>query len=115
MAQLWAHEGPRTVRQTRDDLAPQRPLAYTTVMTVMDNLHRKGLLVRERQGRAYVYRPVQSREEHAAALMAEVLDASEDQATTLLRFVEQLSPAEVRRLRAVLERRRPPSRRRGRP
>lgn len=115
MAQLWAHDEARTVRQTLDDLAPERPLAYTTVMTVMDNLHRKGFLTRTQQRRAYLYQPLRSREEHAAALMTEVLDASEDQTTTLLHFVEQMTPTEVRRLRIVLERRRPPSRRPDRP
>lgn len=111
MARLWAQGAPRTVRQVRDDLDPERPLAYTTVMTVMDNLHRKGFLTRRLQGRAYVYEPVQSREEYAATLMAEVLDSSDDQTATLLHFVEQLSTAEVRRLRAVLDRRQPPPRR----
>lgn len=114
MAHLWAHDEPRTVRQTREDLAPERRLAYTTVMTVMDNLHRKGFLTRDQQGRAYLYQPLRSREEHAAALMTEVLDSSVDQTTTLLHFVEQMTPTEVRRLRAAMERRRPPSRRPGR-
>jgi len=49
--------------------------------------------------------------EYAAALMAELLDSSEDQTATLLHLADQLSTAEVRRLRAVLDGRQPPRRR----
>jgi len=51
MAQLWSADGPLTVRDVHDHL--ERELAYTTVMTVMDNLHRKGQLQRQRDGRAW--------------------------------------------------------------
>jgi predicted transcriptional regulator len=59
-------------------------------MTVLDKLHRKGWLSREPVGRAYAYRPVQSRESYCAALMTEVLGQSQDPRTTLLRFVEAI-------------------------
>ena len=67
MAVLWDNAQLITVRDVLTAL--QRPAAYTTVMTVMDNLHRKGLLTRERRGRAYHYRPLWSREEYTARLM----------------------------------------------
>jgi predicted transcriptional regulator len=66
MAALWENAQPITVRHTLTAL--HRPAAYTTVMTVMDNLHRKGLLTRERHRRAYHYRPVWGREEYTARL-----------------------------------------------
>lgn len=62
MRMLWAL-GEGTVHQVRARLLPDRPLAYTTVLTVMDQLARKGLVSRQRRGRPYVYRPVVSEHE----------------------------------------------------
>jgi predicted transcriptional regulator len=55
MERMWASEAPRTVRDVHTEVTAERPLAYTTVMTVMDKLHRKGWLTREPTGRAYAY------------------------------------------------------------
>ncbi len=116
MDRLWTWQHPATVREVLDDLVPARKLAYTTVMTVMDNLHRKGLLSREQDGRAYRYSPVHTRADHAAELIASAVATSEDRTAPLLRFVEQMDADEVRVLRASLERlstphRQPPGRR----
>jgi predicted transcriptional regulator len=55
---LWARVASVSVR----DLMPDFPdTAYTTLMTTLDRLHRKSLLVRTKQGRAFVYQPRQSR------------------------------------------------------
>src|SRR4029078_11525071 len=62
MELLWDSGASRLVRDVVADLGPQRPLAYTTVMTVMDNLHRKGWLIRESDGRARRYAPAASRQ-----------------------------------------------------
>jgi len=61
MKALWA-AGQATVQEIRDGLLPDRPLAYTTVMTVMDRLARKGVVVREKKGRAHHYSPAVSEE-----------------------------------------------------
>jgi predicted transcriptional regulator len=53
---LWPMER-GTVREIRDALAPRRPRAYTTIMTIMDRLTRKGIVVRRKAGRAYIYEP----------------------------------------------------------
>lgn len=103
MDRLWAWARPATVREVLDDLNQDRQLAYTTVMTVMDNLYRKGLLSRVADGRAYRYSTTQSRAEHSANLIAAVLADADDRTAPLLRFVDQMSPAEVERLRASLE------------
>lgn len=95
MERLWSRNGPAYVREILEDLQRERPLAYTTVMTVMDNLHRKGMLVREKDGRAYRYRPAQSRDEHTAALMGQVLAGSSNPSSTLLHFMEQVPPEEL--------------------
>ena len=103
MERLWAADAPMTVRQVHTDLNGQRSLAYTTVMTVMDKLHRKGWLLREPVGRAYEYRPAISREQYTADLMGEALSASSDRNATLVAFLERLDPAETAELRLAFE------------
>mgnify|MGYP001083720774 CR=1 FL=1 len=58
---LW-NLGEGNVRDVRRELAPARPLAYTTVMTVLDRLARKGAVSRRKVGRAFVYAPQVSRD-----------------------------------------------------
>lgn len=102
MEHLWARSAPATVRDILEELRTERVIAYTTVMTVMDNLHRKGWLQRERDGRAYRYQPVSSREHYVAELMRDALTASTDHAATLVHFTERLSADESLALRAAL-------------
>jgi len=54
---LW-RLGEANVKQVQDELAPSKGLAYTTVMTLLDRLVRKGCATRRKQGRFYVYSPV---------------------------------------------------------
>ena len=99
---LWAAPEPATVREILERLQQQRPLAYTTVMTVMDNLHRKGQLSREMSGRAWLYRPVRTRAEHAAALLQDVLAESGDRQEVLMHFVADLDSDSVAQLRSAV-------------
>ncbi|MEV6692147.1 BlaI/MecI/CopY family transcriptional regulator [Micromonospora sp. NPDC051196] len=108
MDALWAAAEPLTVRQMVDAMA-DRHLAYTTVMTVLDNLHRKGWADRELAGRAYRYRPKASREEHVGQLMAEALSSAADQHAALARFVDAMRPEEAAALRELLDQRGRPS------
>ena len=62
MNALW-NKGEATVGQVRAGLAPTRQLAYTTVLTLLDRLHRKGLAERAKKGRLFYYRPVVTRNE----------------------------------------------------
>ncbi len=101
---VWARPGPVSVREVLDVLTPQRQLAYTTVMTIMDRLARKGVLARERDGRAYRYTPVASREAYTASLLADALAGAEDRAAVLVRFVEQMDTDEVDAVRRALAR-----------
>ena len=61
MKALW-QLGEATVRDVNRELNRRRPLAYTTVMTLLDRLARKGAVARRKQGRAHIYRPLISRE-----------------------------------------------------
>lgn len=102
---LWSRSADgaaMTVREVLEVLRRDRPLAYTTVMTVLDNLHRKGFLRRERDGRAWRYTPVASRDAYAAEAMTEMLSDSLDPRAVFLHLVSQLSPEEAAQLRAVL-------------
>lgn len=100
---LWSADGPRSVREVLEALPQGRSRAYTTVMTVLDHLHRKGFVERERVGRAWHYRPARSREAHTAGLMEEALETGGDRTAALMHFVEQLPPEEAARLRALLD------------
>lgn len=104
MQRLWDAAEPVAVRDVLDDLRRDREIAYTTVMTVLDNLHRKHMVVRSKRGRAYVYSPTQSREERTADLMGELLAdvGAGDRGVALLRFVEQMSSREVAELRTLI-------------
>src|SRR5260370_17203130 len=73
MHMVWDHDGPVTVRDLFDELRRERAIAYTTVMSTMDNLHRKGWLDRVKDGKAYRYTATASREEYSARLMREAL------------------------------------------
>ncbi|GAC1459429.1 MAG: BlaI/MecI/CopY family transcriptional regulator [Candidatus Limnocylindrales bacterium] len=72
MDHLWKRRR-ATVRDVVDDIGRSRSLAYTTVMTIMTRLHVKGLLIRDRDGKTYVYRPAFTREEHRARLSREIV------------------------------------------
>ena len=62
-----------TVREVHDVLARDRDIAYTTVMTVLDRMAHKDLVEREREGRAWRYRPTQSRGSMTAEVMRQAL------------------------------------------
>jgi predicted transcriptional regulator len=107
MDRLWEWGRPALVREVVDDLHGDRPLAYTTVMTVMENLHRKGWLRRERDGRAWRYEPTSSRSAYTAALMSDALGTTPDRRRALAHFVLQMSPHDTALLREALEQARP--------
>jgi predicted transcriptional regulator len=102
MDRVWAHASPVTVRDLFEELREERNIAYTTVMSTMDNLHRKGWLARERDGKAYRYTAVASREEYSARLMREAMTEAGDAEAVLSHFVAQMDGAESAALRAVL-------------
>ena len=104
MHRVWDHDVPVTVRELFDELARERAIAYTTVMTTMDNLHRKGWLARVKEGKAYRYTATASRDEYSARLMREALDGGGDTQAVLSHFVAQMDGEESEMLRAVVRR-----------
>lgn len=103
MDRLWAMGTAATVREVLTDLLPERELAYNTVLTVVDNLFKKGWLRREPDGRAFRYMPTTSRQEYGARLMRDALDGTGSPAETLVAFVGQMSAAETAALRMALD------------
>ena len=73
MNTLWPL-GEASVREIRDRLAEHRPRAYTTIMTIMDRLARKGIVTRRKVSRAYLYRPILSAEEARAHALDQVVE-----------------------------------------
>lgn len=109
MERLWsvddaAGDGWSTVREVHEALAADRDIAYTTVMTVMDRLAKKGLVQQRKEGRAYAYQPAGSRSAMTADLMREALTefAQEDRRTALVAFVGEASDEERAALREAL-------------
>ena len=103
MERLWERGRPALVREILDDLRGDRDIAYTTVMTVMDNLYRKGWLRRERDGRAWRYEPTGSRSGYTAALLNDALETSTDRRRALTHFALQMSPHDAAILRDALD------------
>ncbi|MGH9747368.1 MAG: BlaI/MecI/CopY family transcriptional regulator [Candidatus Acidiferrales bacterium] len=73
MNTLWPM-GEGTVREIRDGLAVRRPRAYTTIMTIMDRLARKGVVERRKIGRAYTYRANVTADEARAQALGQVVE-----------------------------------------
>ena len=69
---LWTL-GEGNVKQVREIVTARRPLAYTTIMTVLDRLVRKGKLGRRKAGRAYVYEPRTPRDEMRRTAIRELV------------------------------------------
>jgi predicted transcriptional regulator len=88
---LWVL-GEGNVKQVRDLLAADRPLAYTTVMTVMDRLARRGGVHRRKIGRSFVYSPVLTKECVRKMAVRELLDCYfEGSAEALREYLERAS------------------------
>jgi predicted transcriptional regulator len=110
---MWAG-GSLLVREVQARL--QRPIAYTTVMTTLDRLYKKGLVTRERQGRAFSYTAGRSREQFqaavAAGMLSNVLSGNADAAMPVLsNLVDAMSAGDggaelLDRLEAVVRERR---------
>lgn len=102
MQTLWRAPQPLTGRQVADALTA-RALAYTTLLTVLGRLERKGLLTRDSSARAHTYAPVASRSDHVAVLLQQALGQADDRAAALQHFARTVSPAEAVALRRALD------------
>ncbi|GAA3603720.1 BlaI/MecI/CopY family transcriptional regulator [Marihabitans asiaticum] len=94
-----------TVREVLDRLQTKRPLAYTTVMTVLSRLAEKGTLERTRDGRAWRYRTTTTRQQLTAEAMRDPLGEldQEQRTSAILHFIEDATEDELASLRAALD------------
>jgi predicted transcriptional regulator len=108
---LWDRPEPAGARDVLTALTAregaERELAITTVLTVLDRLRRKGLVRRERSGRAHLYQAAVSREDYVAGLMLEALGQAPDRGAALTRFLGAASLADTDHLRRALDRPQP--------
>jgi predicted transcriptional regulator len=100
---IWSLDRPLLVREVRERLHYSRPVAYTTVMTVMTILHGKGVLRREKHGRAWRYWPEEQRAEHDARLMAEILRSGDDHQLTLREFLARVTADEMDAIKTAVD------------
>ena len=107
---LWERPAPAAARDVLAALGERdgagegapRELAVTTVLTVLDRLRRKGLVRRERSGRAHLYQASVSREAYVADLMLEALGQAPDRSAALTRFLGSVTPDDTDHLRRAL-------------
>jgi predicted transcriptional regulator len=103
---LW-DRGPATVRDVMDVLNESRPRAYTSVMSLLNVMTEKGLLVREPQGRAFVYKPRTERGKTLKRMVGDLLGrAFEGQASQLVaHLLDQSKPTseELNEIRRAIE------------
>ena len=99
---VWTADCPVTPGEVQEQLSRKRKLAYTTAMTILVRLHKKGLLEREKAGRGFAYRPRVSREQWAAERMNDALTSAGDASVALAHFVEHLPAHQVDELRNAL-------------
>ena len=105
MSVLWV-TGPANVQAVQAGLG-SRELAYTTVQTMLNVLHRKGKVKRELRDRAYVYRPVLSRQKAVTQAVGDMLDrffgGSADSLVLSLVETRRLTPAKLAEIQKLVE------------
>ena len=103
---LW-DQGPATVRQVMEQLSAQRPRGYTSVMSLMEVMHQKGLLRRESQGRAYLYDARVDQSKTLGQMLGDLLRRAYHGSSTALvsHLLEHAAPDEdeLREIRRVIE------------
>lgn len=98
---LWRADRPLQPGEVNDQL--DADLAYTSVATVLTRLHRKGLVAREAQGRAFAYSPAVDESTLAAQRIGDVLALASDRSKVLANFVDSLSARDAKLLRSLLQ------------
>lgn len=101
---LWDADSPQPATAVVAAL-PDRDPAVTTILTVLERLRRKGLVVRNRSGRAHLYSAASRREDLVAEAMVEALGTTEEKGAALARFVDTADPDDISLLRKALRRR----------
>ena len=106
MNALW-DESPAAVKQVQERLKSIKPMAYSTVLTMMRILRDKGFLSSERQGKADLYRPIVTREDAGRRSLGEVVESffsgSAEALVSQLLANQSLNDEELKSIRAELD------------
>ena len=104
---LW-HIGPATVRQVRDELAAIRDLAYTTVMTMMTIMDKKGYVQRKKDGRSFIYEAKYHEQKASKNMLQDIVDRLFGGSTTAvmqhLLETSELDEDELKQIRSLINR-----------
>lgn len=100
--------GALTTGEVLERLGAEAGLSYSTVVTTLTRLHRKGIVTRRRHGRAFRYRAVADATGLTAFRMNRLLSREDDRASVLRRFVSGLDPDDEELLRDLLSQSDPP-------
>jgi predicted transcriptional regulator len=98
---LWAIGGPASPNDVIETMGTG--LAYTSIATVLGRLCDKGLVRRERHGRAFHYEASRSEADLTAHRLCSILDAASDRQSALVGFVNALDPSDAARLADILK------------
>ena len=105
---LWEKKE-ATVRQIKDELSKDKEnYAYTTIMTIMDRLYKKGILDRRKEGKGYIYFPRVSKEEFEKLVTEKVISdiVKAHPETAIAAFggvIEELSEDEIKKLKEMID------------
>jgi predicted transcriptional regulator len=103
---LWEH-GPATAREVLDRMPDGKPRSYTTVLTIMQLMEKKGLLHRRVSGRAHVYRPAASRRRIIRPMLRDLVSrafgGSPAQLVQQLLSDESVDPQQLQEIRSLLD------------
>lgn len=108
MAILWTSRTPLGVAAVSERIQGERQLAYTTVMTVLVNLYKKGVVDRAKRGKAYLYWAREGQDQLARGLFERLIKgyyngSVEDFFAAFLRYRQDLSESEISELKRQLE------------
>jgi len=101
---LWDAAEPLKPGDVLERLDLQPPVTYSTVLTILRRLWNKGVVQRERLGKAYVYQPVRSKDEEIAEMMVDAFAGAADPDVALGLFVDRLSRRHANALERLLGR-----------
>lgn len=102
MAALWSNAAPLTPREIQQRI-PGRVPAYTTLLTALDRLTRKGRVARIGDGpRGIRFQAGCSEAEHASQVMLDTLSDAQDRSAALLRFAGELAPEDIALLQQAI-------------
>lgn len=99
---LWSTEEALKPGEVLDRLDLDPPVTYATVLTILRRLWKKDLVDREKEGKAFRYRPVRSRDEEVARTMADAFTGATDPDAALGHFVDNLSRRHANALERLL-------------